>query len=245
MMLVSREVYDVIGTDLQREYDALPDEYMGYKRMITAEGSGRIGVICTEDLAYDPSFETEHAKMVLDEVGLTADVANSGQEALKKLEIAHGAFKPYNIVLMDWIMPGMNGKEIAKEIRRIYKNETMVVALTASSWSEIEEEAHSVGVERYLMKPLFAESILSDLESIVQRSGMNIFVDRKRAKLSGRRVLVADDVSINAEILMDTLEIENVKSDYAWFCYFFRMVPSFYKSFSERLDHRKFPFNMG
>ena len=163
----------------------------------------------------DNMIETEHAKMVLDEVGLTADVANSGQEALKKLEIAHGAFKPYNIVLMDWIMPGMSGKVTAKEIRRIYKNETMVVALTASSWSEIEEEAHSVGVERYLMKPLFAESILSDLESIVQRSGMNIFVERKRAKLSGRRVLVADDVSINAEILMDTLEIENVKSDYA------------------------------
>lgn len=163
----------------------------------------------------DNMIETEHAKMVLDEVGLTADVCNSGQEALKKLEAAHGAFKPYNIVLMDWIMPGMSGKDTAKEIRRIYKNETMVVALTASNWLEIEEEAHSVGVERYLMKPLFAESILGDLESIVQRSGMNIFMERKRAKLSGRRVLVADDVSINAEILMDTLEIENIKSDYA------------------------------
>ena len=85
MMLVSREVYDMIGTDLQREYDALPDEYMGYKRMITAEGSGRIGVICTEDLAYDPSFETEHAKMIngqiwRDDIGVITSIRSKAAE---------------------------------------------------------------------------------------------------------------------------------------------------------------------
>ncbi|MCR5398302.1 MAG: DUF4125 family protein [Lachnospiraceae bacterium] len=64
MMLVSREVYDKIGADLQKAYDSLPDEYMGYKRTVTAQGSSRVGVICIEDIAYDPSYETEHAKMI-------------------------------------------------------------------------------------------------------------------------------------------------------------------------------------
>ncbi|MBR5361217.1 MAG: DUF4125 family protein [Lachnospiraceae bacterium] len=50
MMLMRRDVYDEIGDRLKAEYNALPNEYRGYKRNATAEGEGRVGVICIEDL---------------------------------------------------------------------------------------------------------------------------------------------------------------------------------------------------
>ena len=50
MMLIRRGVYNEIGDKLKEEYDNLPTEYRGYKRNTTAEGEGRVGVICIEDL---------------------------------------------------------------------------------------------------------------------------------------------------------------------------------------------------
>ena len=50
MLLIRKNVYDRIGDELKRAYDDLPKEYMGYKRMTTPEGNGRVGVICIEEL---------------------------------------------------------------------------------------------------------------------------------------------------------------------------------------------------
>ena len=50
MLLIRKNVYDRNGDDLKRAYDNLPKEYMGYMRMTTPEGNGRVGVICIEEL---------------------------------------------------------------------------------------------------------------------------------------------------------------------------------------------------
>ena len=163
----------------------------------------------------DNPIEAEHAKMVLDEVGIKSDACTSGQEALRKMEIQHAKHKPYNLVFMDWIMSGMTGPETSSEIMKLFKNECTVVALTANNWDDIREEAESVGVDNFLAKPLFASNVLEKIDQIARRSNMNIFKEKDRAKLAGRRILLAEDVDINAEIMMDALEIENIKIDHA------------------------------
>ena len=163
----------------------------------------------------DDLIEAEHAKSVLEEVGFRADFCTSGQEALRKMEVQHVKHKPYNIVLMDWNMPGMSGSETSAEIHKLYENESTVIALTAYSWDDIREEARRVGVESFLSKPLFASNVIENIERIANRSSMPILKDKQRAKLTGRRILIAEDVEINAEILKDALEIENIKSDHA------------------------------
>ncbi|MCR4616640.1 MAG: DUF4125 family protein [Lachnospiraceae bacterium] len=50
MLLVRKNIFDKIGDDLKKAYDDLPNEYMGYGRMTTPEGEGRVGVICIEEL---------------------------------------------------------------------------------------------------------------------------------------------------------------------------------------------------
>ena len=163
----------------------------------------------------DNLIEAEHAAMILDEAGIRADICTNGSEALHKMEIRHASGQPYNMVLMDWNMPGMNGMETSAKILKQYDKECIVVAMTAYKWSDIREQAHSVGVFCYLEKPLFAAHISGQLERIARRSNMAMFVEKKRARLDGRHLLLAEDIQINAEIMTDILEMENISVDHA------------------------------
>ena len=131
------------------------------------------------------------------------------------MEVQHTKHKPYNLVLMDWNMPGMNGLEASAEIRKLYDNESTVVVLTAYSWDDIEEEAHRVGVDSFLTKPLFAANVVEEFERIARRNNMDLFREKKQANLSGRRVLLAEDMALNAEIMIDLLEMEGIDADHA------------------------------
>lgn len=162
----------------------------------------------------DNPIEVEHARIVLEEVGIQVDTCTSGQEALHKMEIQRGKQKLYNLILMDWLMPDMSGMETAAEIKRLYPGKCTVVALIANNWEDICDEASSVGVNNYITKPLFTHSILENIERVACESDMNIFKEKKRAKIAGRRILLAEDVDINAEVLTDTLAIENIKVDH-------------------------------
>ena len=163
----------------------------------------------------DNPIEAQHAQMVLEDAGIRAETCSSGAEALRTMEVHHARKQPYNIVLMDWNMPGMNGMETSIEILKRYDKESIVVAMTAYSWEDIREEARAVGVEDCIEKPLYAASIIENLERIARRSNMAIFLEKKKARLEGRRILLAEDVQINAEIMMDMLEMENIKVDHA------------------------------
>ena len=163
----------------------------------------------------DDPIAAEHARAVLDEVGIRADTCTSGEEALRMIEIQHTKHRPYNLILMDWNMPGMNGLETSAEIRKKYDRESTVVVLTAYNWDEIQEEAHRVGADSFLPKPLFASSVIEEFERIARRNNMDMFKEKKRADLQGRRVLLAEDMEINAEIMMDVLEMEGMEVDHA------------------------------
>ena len=116
---------------------------------------------------------------------------------------------------MDWNMPGMNGLETSAEIMKQYDKESAVVVLTAYNWEDIKEEAHQVGVDNFLPKPLFAANVIEHFERIARKNRMDLFKEKKRANLVGRRILLAEDMEINAEIMMDTLELESIEADHA------------------------------
>lgn len=163
----------------------------------------------------DDEVAIDHAQMVLNEVGIQADVCSGGAEALRMIEVQNAKHKPYNLVLLDWNMPEMNGLEAASRIREKYDSDTTVVVLTAYNWDDIREEAHRVGVDNFLSKPLFAANVIEEFEIIARRNKTGIFEEKKTADLSGRRILLAEDMEINAEILIDLLDMENIKADHA------------------------------
>ncbi len=163
----------------------------------------------------DEEIAAEHARIVLDEVGIKADTCYSGKEALQMLEVQHTKHEPYNLVLLDWKMPEMDGLDVAREIRKRYDRETTVIILTSFNWDEIVDEALHIGVDSFLAKPLFASNVIDEFERIARKNNMSLYKEKKRAELKGRHILMAEDILINAEIMKRLIETREAVIDHA------------------------------
>ena len=172
-------------------------------------GSLRVLIVDDEEIV------AEHGRLVLDEAGIRADVCHSGAEALNMLELQSLKQEPYNLVLMDWRMPEMDGVETTRQIRQKYGSEDLAIIMTAYTWDTIREEALAAGVDGFLAKPLFASSVVEEFEHIVRRNQADMFKEKHLASLEGRRILMAEDMEINAEIMMDILSLQDAEADHA------------------------------
>ena len=173
--------------------------------------TGRLHVLVVDD----EEIAAEHAGKVLGEAGIRTDLCRGGEEALRMLELRQLKQDPYNLVLVDREMPEVDGIETAERIREHFGHETTVLILTASHWDDMMEEAVSAGVDGFLEKPLFASGILAEFERIACRNNLSLFREKKRAKLTGRHILLAEDIELNAEIMMDILSMEEIEVDHA------------------------------
>ena len=163
----------------------------------------------------DDPVACEHALIVLEEAGVRTATALNGPAALEMLEVAHAKQEAFNLVLLDWKMPEMDGIQVAREIRRRYDTETTVIILTAYSWDEIMDEALHTGVDSFLAKPIFASNVLDEFIRIARRHSMSILREKQRANLQGRRILLAEDIQINAEIVMELIDSRGAQIDHA------------------------------
>ena len=163
----------------------------------------------------DEEIAAEHARIVLEEVGIKADICLNGQESLQMLEIQHTKHNAYNLVLLDWKMPEMDGLEVARQIRSRYDNETTVIILTSFDWDDIMDEAIHAGVDSFLAKPLFASNVIDEFERIARKNNMSLYREKKRADLKGKHILLAEDILINAEIMKQLLQVKEVRIDHA------------------------------
>ena len=177
----------------------------------------------------------KYTKSVLDKVGIKADICTSGPDALRMIELQRGKRQPYHLVLMDCNMPEMDGLEATELIKGKYGNEITVVILTAYNWDYIAEEAQRVGVDSFLVKPLFPANVKEEFERIARRNHIAKTQEKEKAELGGRRILLAEDMSINADILREILSMKDVQADHAEngadaVEMFRRSVPGFYSA---------------
>ena len=163
----------------------------------------------------DEEVAAEHARIVMNEVGIKADVCCDGKLALQMLETQKAKQEPYNLVLLDWKMPGMDGVEVASEIRKRYDKEMTVIILTSFNWDDIMDDAFHAGVDSFLAKPLFASNVIDEFERIARRNSMSLYKEKERADLTGKRILLAEDVQINAEIMKQIVTMREAEVDHA------------------------------
>ena len=160
----------------------------------------------------DPSA-LEHAQIILTQVGISCEFASSGAEALEKVRLRHGRREDYDLLLIDWKMPEMDGVETTRQIRAIVGHDTPIIILTSYNWDEVAEEAIKAGVDTFVPKPLFAGSVMDEFREAFRRK--NKALAENRADLKGRRVLLAEDVQINAEIMLMVLSMREIEVDLA------------------------------
>ena len=163
----------------------------------------------------DEEISAEHTRVMLEEVGIKADTCSDCESALHLLEVQQTKMEPYNLVLLDWKMPDKDGLEVAKEIRRQYDKNTMVIILTSYNWEEIMDDAKSIGVDNFLNKPLFASDVIKEFELLARRNNISLLKEKEKAELDGRHILLAEDIFINAEIMKELLSSKGILIDHA------------------------------
>ena len=161
----------------------------------------------------DDRIALEHAEIILGQIGIGCDTAESGWEGVDKVRIRHGRREDYDLILIDWRMPEMDGVETTKEIRSIVGNDTPIIILTSFNWDDIADEAKAAGVDTFVAKPLFAGNVMDEFREAFRRK--NEALEKKTADLKGKRVLLAEDVAINAEIIMMVLSMREMETDLA------------------------------
>ena len=171
---------------------------------------GKLRVLVIDD---DP-VDCEHARIVLEEIGIAADTSSSGAEALDRLRLHAARGEAYNLIFVDWKMPGEDGVDVARRIRKLQGAQAAVIILTAYNWEEIEEEARAAGVDSFLSKPLFGHNVLAAYEQAsLARAKTTVPAEEK--DLTGCRILLAEDMVINAEIMKELLRMKGMQVDHA------------------------------
>ena len=161
----------------------------------------------------DDRIACEHAEVILSQVGISCEVVTNGKEAVEMVRMRHTRREDYNLILVDWKMPEMDGLETTRQIRSIVGFDTPIIILTSYNWEEIEQEAREAGVDTFAAKPLFAGTVMDEFCEAFKKK--NAALMRKTVDLKGRRVLLAEDVMVNAEIMMMVLAMREMEVEHA------------------------------
>ena len=158
-------------------------------------------------------------KELMDGTGVEISYALDGYKAVEMVNEACDKKQDYHIVLLDWKMPGLNGIETAKLIRQKVGKDVPILVLTSYDFSEIEEEAKAAGIDFFLAKPFFVSNFRRAVSQLKDSDKVENIVAEEKEKegisIAGMRILAAEDNEINAEILVDLLEMEDVSCDIA------------------------------
>ena len=148
-------------------------------------------------------------------IGINADWVLSGEKAIELVIQHHQKRDDYQIILLDWKLPGMNGIQVAKEIRRNLGDEVPILLISAYDWSEFEAEAREAGISGFISKPLFKSTLYHALRQYMGAETENDQTLNHNIDLSGRRILLAEDNELNWEVAKELLSDLGVELDWA------------------------------
>ncbi len=155
---------------------------------------------------------------ILESIGMEAEGVLSGDEAIERTLEAHQLHEDFAAVILDWKMPGKDGVETAREIRRNIGDKVPIIILSAYDWSEVEVQAREAGIRAFIEKPLFRSRLVYALKSVLAESeSVNQIAEAESAQgsHSGKRVLLVEDNELNREIAKELLSYIDVQVESA------------------------------
>ena len=151
----------------------------------------------------------------LKSIGIKAEWTLSGEKAIELVNEHHKRREDYQIILLDWKLPGMDGIQVAKEIRHNLGDEVPILLISAYDWSEFEAEAREAGISGFISKPLFKSTLYYALRQYMGTETENGQTLNPNIDLSGRRILIAEDNELNWEVANELLSDLGVELDWA------------------------------
>ena len=147
--------------------------------------------------------------------GVEVQYATNGTKAVDMIRSAREAENPYDLILLDWKMPDLDGLATARLIRESYSDRIPILLFTAYDWGEIKEEALEIGVEHFLRKPFFMSNFKDAIQKMIGTEQKKVPNDTDNNMLAGKHVLVVEDIDINQLVLMKLLDILGAECDVA------------------------------
>lgn len=145
----------------------------------------------------------EGTVQALREIGVKADWTMDGESAVRMAGMRHERGDPYQVILLDWKLPDMDGITTARHIRTHVGDDIPILLISAYDWSEIEGDARAAGVTGFISKPLFKSTLYYGLRQYASESELTVIPQEQKKEeldLNGRKILLAEDNDLNWEI---------------------------------------------
>lgn len=158
-------------------------------------------------------------KKMLESFGMKAEVFSSGRAALNRLEAIQTGQPSVDLVVMDWLMPQLNGIETAVKMRSEMDFSGPIILMTAFGKDSEKNEAEKAGINAFLTKPISASTLFDAMMEVFGRSELRVGKPEKHMatktsiymqRLRGRRVLVAEDNPTGQEVARALLELAGI-----------------------------------
>ena len=166
-------------------------------------------------IADDDQILLDTTVDALESLGIEAERASNGREALEMVRRRHEDGKDYDVVILDWKMPDMDGFATTRRIREEVDARIPVLLTSAYDWSDIEDEAKEAGANGFIGKPLFRSRLYDKISQMLGRETKAAEPEDNYSDLAGMNILVAEDNDINWEIVSAMLNMFGILSERA------------------------------
>ena len=163
----------------------------------------------------DDEIMLETAVDTLESLGANTEQAGNGLEALGMIEHRHLSGRDYDVIIVDWKMPEIDGVETVSRIRSEIDTSIPILLISAYDWSDIEEKAREAGANGFVSKPLFRSTLYDKINALIGKESRSIEPEEDYSDLEGMKILVAEDNDINWEIVSAMLTMFGIDSERA------------------------------
>lgn len=188
-----------LGKGRERHRNLLPNPDLRGKRVLVVDDNESARTVLAE---------------MLDSMTFAVSAVDSGPAAIDAVKVANDGGKPFEIVFLDWQMPGMNGAETAVRIRELgLADAPHRLMVTAYGREEVIRDAEEAGIENVLIKPVTPSLLFDSVMQVLGQLGdegpaeaqASSSVKDSLAALRGSRILLVEDNELNQEVAYELL----------------------------------------
>ena len=229
-LAISRRLVAMMGGDLQLESETdQGSEFFFTARFNVASDEVRSmrvppGIDKLRALVIDDNASArELLAMLLEQFGMSCVLADSAEAGLALLQRPHkepGHAAPFDLVLLDWLLPGVDGLEAAGQIRgQLETADLPIILISAFAGIEEEHQAQTLGINAFVPKPITASSLFDVIMDVFQVAHPRRPARRQRAfdeqEFVGRKILLAEDNEANQFVAKEILSLAGIALDIA------------------------------